>query len=63
MDKVTVIITGLDLNEIENILDESDLADYEYISDNRYLLEYRDLSDLGEAVEMLENAGADIEEV
>ena len=63
MDKVTVIITGLDLNEIENILDESDLANYEYISDNRYLLEYRDLLDLGQVIEMLENAGADIEEV
>ena len=63
MDKVQVFIRDLDSDIIEQLLDGSDLTSWDFLGDERYILEYRDLSDLGDTIEQLENAGADVEEV
>jgi hypothetical protein len=63
MDKVQVFIRDLDSDIIEQVLDDSDLSSWDFLGDERYILGYRDLADLGDTIEQLENAGADIEEV
>ena len=63
MDKVQVFIRDLDSEIIEQVLDDSDLVSWDFLGDERYILEYKDLADLGDTIEQLENAGADIEEV
>ncbi len=63
MDKVQVLIKDLGSDIIEQVLDDSDLSSWDFLGDERYILEYRDLADLGDTIEQLENAGADIEEV
>lgn len=63
MDKVQVLIKDLDFDITEQVLDDSDLASWDFLGDERYVLEYRDLADLGDTIEQLENAGADVEEV
>ena len=63
MDKVQVLIKDLNSDIIEQLLDDSDLSSWDFLGDERYILEYRDLADLGDTIEQLENAGADVEEV
>ena len=68
MEKVKVVIRDLDSTEIENILDENGMVDYEWIygcneDGNQYILSYKDDEDLGDVLELLYNAGADVEEI
>ena len=63
MDKVQVFIRDLDSDIIEQVLDDSDLVDWEFLGDERYVLTLGTFTDLGDVIEQLENAGADVEEV
>ena len=68
MEKVRVVIRDLDSTEVENILDENGMVDYEWIygcneDGNQYILSYEDDENLGDVLELLYNAGADVEEI